>query len=651
MVIHMEKYTNIVKIEKVKKCLEQGDVLTALSIGKTINRKKLKNMSDLSVLAEAYFQNKQYEEAKEIFVFIYEKSKSRRILAQLVHLSIRLNDGEAAKQYLEEFKKIAPKDCYCHIFQYNIDKMLGMDIQVQIEDLERLKKQEYMENWAYELAKLYHKAGMKEKCVEECGNLILWFGNGVYVEKAKALRAYYQGELDLKEFSGKSQEKKEEDIASQIRAILREQEEERAAKRSKKLEAKEDSDAEEEYSNEGYWNENLHDTEEAFTGEDSQNKEDELVETVNQSPEEETSGEVIQGLEEPSGNIIQNQEEEPYAEVIQSFEEGCSGEVTQSFEQGSSVEATQNLESCSENVLQEENEDYESATQKMETELDSQNEEIAGALSIVELTSEESVTEISNETLQVLENQNISLNSIFGAYLYLEATKKQIYRSVERIVNQKEKHVNMIITGGEKTGKTYLAKCISRLMHQLGIVRSSKIAIINAEKLRGIDLRKKADQLNDCMLIIENAGALSKESVFQLFALDRSNSAYAAIVLEGSLENINQLLREYSELSGVFNNRIHLNKYNVEDYLNFALIYAREREYEIEVDAYELLRNEISKEMKENGEYKLEQVFRKMHDILQNAEKRSTTELLRMTQTGKYSNYDLMVIRKQDIES
>ena len=192
----MEKYQIIVKIGQIKKYLEQGECIKAATLAAEIDPKKLKSMSDLSVIAEAYFQSMQYKKARSLFLQIYEKTKSRRILAQLVHLSIKLEDAVEAEKYLSQYIEIAPNDFYQYIFRYSIDRLLNKPDEELIRDLEAIKKAEYMENWAYELAKLYHKTGDEKRCVAECSDIILWFGSGIYVEKAKALRAYYTGETD-----------------------------------------------------------------------------------------------------------------------------------------------------------------------------------------------------------------------------------------------------------------------------------------------------------------------------------------------------------------------------------------------------------------------------------------------------------------------
>lgn len=169
---------------------------SAQKILDTMEIRKIKNMTHLNLFAEVYTENKRYEEAIDLYLKIFDKSKSRKCLFQLVDISIRMNHVEDAEYYLKEFQKAAPKDFDIHIFQYKINKMKGESFEKLITILEDLKKIEYSEKWAYELAKLYYKAGMEKECIRECSDIELWFGEGAYVEKARILRSTYSGDTD-----------------------------------------------------------------------------------------------------------------------------------------------------------------------------------------------------------------------------------------------------------------------------------------------------------------------------------------------------------------------------------------------------------------------------------------------------------------------
>ncbi len=232
----MERYDNIVKSSEIRKLVDNKMYQKALTILETIDVNKVKILTDLSVYAEVYMQTEKYEEAKKLLMRIRAKSNSRRVIQQLIKLAIKTKDKEGAEEYYEEYLDVAPRDPERFVLRYRIDRMRGEDIEVLIDSLEQLKEYDYIEKWSYELAKLYHRAGMKDKCIRECSDIILWFGEGVIVEKAKMLKAIYTGEP--KRTDSISAEKKKEvereqefaktkdltEIASQVNSILEEEE-------------------------------------------------------------------------------------------------------------------------------------------------------------------------------------------------------------------------------------------------------------------------------------------------------------------------------------------------------------------------------------------------------------------------------------------
>jgi tetratricopeptide (TPR) repeat protein len=192
----MGSYDTIMKIEQMRKHLEEGNLTEAQKILDSLEIKKVRNISDLGLIAEIYYENGRYEEAAELYQKIYDRSKTRRILYQLIEVTIRLNQIKEASELLEEYERIAPKDFYKYVFRYRIEKLKGEPYEKLIETLLTLKKEEYTEQWAYELAKTYYKAGLEEECIRECSDISLWFGEGPYVEKARMLKSYYLGETD-----------------------------------------------------------------------------------------------------------------------------------------------------------------------------------------------------------------------------------------------------------------------------------------------------------------------------------------------------------------------------------------------------------------------------------------------------------------------
>lgn len=212
----MGSYEIIVKTEEIKRMAQEGNYSSAQKIVDTMNLKKIKNIGDLSLIAEVCTENGQLDKAMELLKRIYKKTRSRKALYQMVEVAILQDNVLEADTYLREYETIAPNDFSRYIFRYKIDKRKGEPYEVLIDTLIKLKHAEYIEQWAYELAKLYYKAGLEQDCIRECSDIILWFGEGSYVEKAKMLKAYYSGEIDKDEVIEElkkraSQEKTESD--------------------------------------------------------------------------------------------------------------------------------------------------------------------------------------------------------------------------------------------------------------------------------------------------------------------------------------------------------------------------------------------------------------------------------------------------------
>lgn len=177
----------------MKSAFAEGNYHMAEELADSINWKRVRNANSLIKAGEVYETAERYDDAKEMFLLAYERSPiGRTIVYRLAELAIHVGNYDEAMEYYEEFVEMAPNDSLKFVLKYKIYKAKGESLTEQIQILEDLKEQEYIEEWAYELAYLYHQAGMSEKCVEACDELILWFGDGAYVEKALELKMLYQ---------------------------------------------------------------------------------------------------------------------------------------------------------------------------------------------------------------------------------------------------------------------------------------------------------------------------------------------------------------------------------------------------------------------------------------------------------------------------
>ena len=189
----MDKYEYKLKLDQMKSLTADGKYEEAAEIADTINWRKIKNINALVKVGEIYEKVGRYDESKDVLLTAYDKSPiGRMIIYRLAEVAVRTKSFDEAKEYYQEFVEIAPHDNLKYVLKYEISKAQGADIGTLIGILEELKEQEYSEEWAYELAYLYHKAGMSEKCIDACDELILWFGDGPYVERALELKMLYQ---------------------------------------------------------------------------------------------------------------------------------------------------------------------------------------------------------------------------------------------------------------------------------------------------------------------------------------------------------------------------------------------------------------------------------------------------------------------------
>lgn len=185
----MDKYEYKVRSEEIKDLIGKKKFAEAMKIADTIDWRRVKSVNMLCTISDLYKLNRRYEESREILQMAYEKHPGgRMIVYSLCELSIKLDDVVAAVEYYKEFVQIAPRDNGRYVLQYKLYEAQEVSLEERIAVLEELKHREYREKWAYELAYLYHRIGLSTKCVEECDELILWFGEGKYVTKAMELK-------------------------------------------------------------------------------------------------------------------------------------------------------------------------------------------------------------------------------------------------------------------------------------------------------------------------------------------------------------------------------------------------------------------------------------------------------------------------------
>ncbi len=628
----MGSYDNIVKIEEMRKRMEEGNNQAALIILDTMDTRKIKNMSDLSLIAEVYAQSERYEEAEKLFLKIYEKTKSRKSLYQLIDLSIKNSNVEDAQQYLNEYQKVAPKDFYKYIFQYKIDKLKCEPYEVLIRTLLTLKQTEYMEKWAYELAKTYYKAGMEKECVRECSDIILWFGEGVYVEKAKILRSYFSGETDKEKIMEELKRRAMEDtvrttaVVESIPDITVQEEqadyEDDLKKDIQTIMTEGWSEEEEAYEEE---------TDEVSSGRND-SIERIMTEEYDMTSEAEDS---VQYLSEAAAS----EEEATISVEADSAPEFGAAEAIEgmaSEEDAADTEAVTEVDPNDGDLPEETRSEREIAEQEVEH-------------ALYNLLDEMELDEDDRKLGMIAEQYDFLPEELFGNFLHVKAVKKQLVKSLEGILDEHTRTVQIILTGNTGSGKTALAKDITMFLYKTGKLKSSKIAKIKAEKLNGLDLMSRMETLRDCCLVVENASDLNRQTIESILELCNTLKGNIAVIFEENKKNMNKLFRECPRLMDLFKNRIHLPQYTQEDLMGFAVACLRQEEYQLNPKAAVILQHKIAQIMKQSEAHThLEQISTLMQGAMNAADIRTGKTLSILASQGKLKDVDILTILPED---
>lgn len=200
-----------IKLEEINKLVQLKDYKGAISIVDSIDWRRVKNVRTLCVVGEIYAANKRYEDSKEIFLLAYNRASiGKNILYRLIEISLKMNDIEDAVEFFDEYKQVASNDNTQYILEYKIARAKNASLNEQIKILEEYKDREFTEKWSYELATLYYKAGDKERCLDLCNEIILWFSEGKYVTKTLDLK------MRMGELTGAEREKFEQQFIPKL---------------------------------------------------------------------------------------------------------------------------------------------------------------------------------------------------------------------------------------------------------------------------------------------------------------------------------------------------------------------------------------------------------------------------------------------------
>ena len=360
-----------IKLDQINHLVEVKDYKGAMEVVDSIDWRRVKNVRTLCVVGEIYAANKRYEDSRDIFLLAYHRASiGKNILYRLIEVSLKMGEIDEAMDYYEEFCSVAPNDNTAYVLRYKILKARNAPLEDQIQVLEEYKSREFTEKWSYELAKLYYRAGEKEKCSDLCSEIILWFSEGGYVMKAYEMKMRmgtlterekenyekYLEESDHKKLSSQKDEEKEikEEKSEEQEPVIEEIEIKKEKNKKQKKEIVEEIEEEPEEISE---------------------EEEEDSEEINEEYEE-GSDEIIEEVQEESGEIVEEVIEILPEEELYEEKEDSDDNIEEDIDSDEESDEEETDEEQSEETEEDEYSGYESEEYQEEYDDEEEEEEI-----------------------------------------------------------------------------------------------------------------------------------------------------------------------------------------------------------------------------------------------------------------------------------
>ena len=527
----MDKYEFNIKVEQIKKLINRGDYATAMKIADTIDWHRVRNASLLSMIAQIYEKNEEYQEAKDILLIAFERAPiGKRLLYKLTELALKEGSVEEATTYYKEFCELAQEDPRQYLLRYMILKEKKAPIEQLIRALERYTSSEVDEKWMYELAELYHKAGMEEKCVATCDTIMLLFGLGKYVDKAMDLKLEYaplnKYQMDLVENRDKYEAK--------LRAV-----EEEYGSRAGRVKAEPVIEEEEIVETEAETDTEM-DVEVEVAVDDSvviKLHEDEQTEMLAQEmaklAEEEAPTAIVEEDDMEATRALDDlrslKEIKPTQRVLDAAAERAAEEAAETereiARQRAAIRAAKEREEMEAEALRRAEEEREAARReeaerraRRQAEIDRERAEAEAKAAAEAAAAEAEVEELDLEDAE-------------------EETSKEMYNL-------------MIEAETEEEGLAMALEALKKIHKELG--SKNPVAKINSEKLNKKGILAVADKLKGKDLVIEQAAGLALAVQNELDELMEHDDSGMIVVLIDTPENLEKLHATHASLASKF---------------------------------------------------------------------------------------------------
>lgn len=685
----MEKFNEADLMKEIKSCTYDQDYVTAVKLAEKLDLNKMKNVSSLCLLGEVFLHEGENDLAEKVLLKAYEKMpKGRRALDLLTNLYIEKGSYSEAEYYYKEFISVASRDLHRYILRYRLDKGKGERTSVLIHTLEQLKDYEYIEEWAYELAKLYHEAGEDKKCIRECDEIILWFGHGEYVDLANELKA----KVTNGGVPGKTKAVQDTDPSMQqtVGATYMFDSEgllERSGL-NVPLNVDEYMQADDEYSD-------VYDLEEGGRTEamavtpKTKTEEDILAPAISEKEEESSdmgatmvldasviaakAAAILAGTDEDAeDDEIISEDNEPAAE--QDFIARIQKNVEDSRPTGHPV-VREDFSSRMRMVKPEDIAGEADETDEDEI-IDNTLDKTAFDLFFGESPKEKaeeaetaSGTSEDEEVRSALEDEDEIVTedipvpdtvlNIFSTAVDIKNVKKQLaetFTKLESSLLEKEDilapyDINFVVSGTDESMKSQISIGIAKALNTYGMCDKGKIVRAASEELNGMDFSPVFEKISGGCLIIGSAGTLSEKSVEIISDYVSQDEQKVAIVLEDSESDLHGLWKRYPKLRSRFLNVINISKYDESELVKLAESYAKRRGYDVSEEVRMVTLREIfEKRMRTGEDVNYEDVMAVVDEAVVNLEKRNMKNLFMTVLDNAYKEASMFTLLPEDFD-
>ncbi len=675
----MEKFNETDLMREIKSCTYEQDYETAVKLAEKLELNKVKNVSSLCLLGEVFLHERELDSAEKVLLKAYEKMpKGRRGLDLLTEVYIEKGSYSEAEYYYKEFISVASRDLHRYILRYRLDKGKGERVSVLIHTLEQLKDYEYIEEWAYELAKLYQEAGEDKKCIRECDEIVLWFGHGEYVDMAMELKNEVMGAVHKPSGNIDVTDPAMQQTVGATYMFDSEGLLERSGL-NVPLNVDEYMRDDDEYSD-------VYDLEEGGKTEN--------LNVIKEKIDEEGAGETVvldtAVIAARAAEILAKKQKET-AEDISGPEQTQQGEdfverIQKNIESG--ITATADRASANEafvsrmRVVMPETVDDDSDAEDVDEVIDNRMNQTTFDLFFGEKSkervSEVKETEVLKETSEVQEAEGASVKleyedeivtedipvpdtvmDIFSTAVDIKDVKKQLaetFTKLESSLLDKEDilapyDINFVVSGTDESMKSQISIGIAKALNTYGMCDKGKIVRADSSELNSMDFSPVFEKISGGCLIIGSAGMLSETSVSIISDYVNRDEQKVAIVMEDSEADFNRLWKKYPKLRSKFLNVINISKYDESELVKLAESYAKRRGYDISEEVRMVTLREIfEKRMMAGEDVNYEDVMAVIDEGVVNLEKRNMKNLFMTVLDNAYKEASMFTLLPEDFD-